>query len=138
MIQQVAQKLLDNGIAIIPLLPNMKHNFDTDILTKDYTVKDLIPDGNLGINLKKSGWYDIDLDSDYAIYFGSLWLPHNTRILGRRYPDGREELTHFFFKSDGSVIKNTSADATKSHAVFPESIIVLLLSSTQKCNIPTS
>ena len=54
MIKQVAQKLIDNGIFIIPLLPNEKKNWDIDILTKDYKVSDLIPNGNVGINLKKS------------------------------------------------------------------------------------
>ena len=123
MIAEAAKKLLDNGVAIIPLLPNMKHNLDKDILTKDYSVKDLIPNGNLGVNLKKSNWYDIDLDSDYAIYFGSLWLPHNTRILGRRCPEGKEELTHFFFKSDGSVIKNTN-DNSEADFFVDQNVVV--------------
>jgi len=34
MIQQIAKKLIDNGIFIIPLLPNEKYNGDRDILTK--------------------------------------------------------------------------------------------------------
>ena len=107
MIQQVAQKLLDNGVYIIPLLPNAKKNHDTEILTKDYKVSDLIPNGNLGINLKKSGWYCLDLDSANAIHFGSLWLPRNTRIHGR-INQKKKELTHWFFKSDNSIEKNES------------------------------
>ena len=105
MIQQVAQKLIDNGIFIIPLLPNEKKNHDKDILTKDYKVSDLIPNGNLGINLKKSGWYCLDFDSDSAIHFGSLWLPRNTRIHGR-INQKKKELTHWFFKSDESIKEN--------------------------------
>jgi hypothetical protein len=105
MIQQVAQKLIDNGIFIIPLLPNEKKNHDTDILTKDYSVKDLIPNGNVGINLKKSNLYCIDLDTDDAIYFGNKWLPQNTRIHGR-VNNGVKEQTHFYFKSDGSMKEN--------------------------------
>ena len=135
MTAEAAKKLLDNGIAIIPLLPNAKKNWDTDILTKDYSVKDLIPNGNLGVNLKKSNWYDIDLDSDYAIYFGSLWLPHNTRILGRRYPDGREELTHFFFKSDGSVIKNTS-DNGEADFFVDHNVVVYGTTPNKKNQVP--
>jgi hypothetical protein len=90
----------------IPLLPNMKHNYDTDILTKDYSVNDLIPKGNLGINPKKSKVYVTDLDTDLAIKFGNLWLPKNTTIGARQYPDGRKELTHFYFESDGSLKNN--------------------------------
>ena len=105
MIEATAQKLLDNGVAIIPLFHNAKNNGDSDFLTKDYKVSDLIPDGNLGINLKKSGWYCVDLDSDYAIHFGNLWLPRNTRIHGR-INKGKRELTHFFFKSDESIKEN--------------------------------
>ena len=64
---EAAKKLLNNGMAIIPLLPNAKNNWDKDILTKDYSVKDLIPNGNLGINLKKSDLVCIDLDTDLPV-----------------------------------------------------------------------
>jgi RecA-family ATPase len=105
MIQQIAKKLIDNGIFIIPLLPNEKYNGDRDILTKEYKVSDLIPKGNLGINLKKSNLYCVDLDTEDAIYFGNLWLPHNTRIHGR-INNGVKQQTHFYFKSDGSIKEN--------------------------------
>ena len=78
MIKTEAQKLIDNGIYIIPLLQNEKFNGDKTILTKDYSVEDVNPEGNLGINLAKSGLIDIDLDSDLAVHFGSEWLPRNT------------------------------------------------------------
>ena len=107
MIQQVAQKLIDNGIYIVPLLPNEKMNDHKDILTRDYKVSDLIPNGNLGVQLEKSGWYCIDLDSDLAIHFGCLWLPRKTRIHGR-INQGKKELTHFFFESDNSIKENES------------------------------
>ena len=81
MIAEAAKKLIDNGVAIIPLLPHKKHNYDKDILTKDYSLKDLIPDGNLGINTKKSNLYVIDLDTTLAIQYGKLWLPHNTTMV---------------------------------------------------------
>ena len=105
MIQHIAQTLIDKGIFIIPLLPNEKYNLDTEILTKDYKVSDLIPKGNVGINLKKSNLYCIDLDTDDAIYFGNKWLPQNTRIHGR-INNGVKEQTHFYFKSDGSIKEN--------------------------------
>ena len=104
--RQVAQKLIDKGMFIIPLLPNAKHNLDTDFLTKDYGVDDVLPNGNIGINPKKSKKYIFDLDSKYAIKFGDLWLPKNTTIGARQYPDKRKELTHWYFESDGSVVEN--------------------------------
>ena len=57
-------------------------------------------------NPKKSKKYIIDLDSDLAIKFGNKWLPKNTTIGARQYPDGRTELTHWYFESDGSLDKN--------------------------------
>ena len=68
MIKTEAQKLIDNGIYIIPLLPKEKFNGDTDILTKDYSVEEVNPEGNLGINLAKSHLIDVDLDSDLAVH----------------------------------------------------------------------
>ena len=103
---QVAKKIINRGMFFIPLLPNKKHNHDTEILTKDYSVNDLIPNGNLGINPKKSKIYVADLDTDLAIKFGNLWLPKNTTISARQYPDGRIEKTHFYFESDGSLTNN--------------------------------
>ena len=100
-----AEKLINNGIAIIPLFKNEKKNGDKDILTRDYSLLDLLPDGNLGINLKKSKLYCVDLDSDEAIYFGNKWLPNNTRIHGR-INEGVKQQTHFYFKSDDSIPEN--------------------------------
>ena len=105
-LEQVAKKIINSGMFFIPLLPNEKKNWDTDFLTKDYSEKDLIPNGNLGINPKKSKVYVADLDTDLAIKFGNLWLPKNTTIGARQYPDGRIEKTHFYFESDGSLTNN--------------------------------
>ena len=105
-LKQVAKKIVNSGMFFIPLLPNEKKNWDSDFLTRDYTEKDLIPNGNLGINPKKSKKYIIDLDSTLAIKFGKLWLPRNTTIGARQYPDERKELTHWYFESDGSLEKN--------------------------------
>ena len=101
-----AKKIINNGMYFIPLLPNEKRNFDKDYLERDYSEKDLIPGGNLGINPKKSNLYVIDLDTDLAIKFGNLWLPKNTTIGARKYPGGKIEKTHFYFKADGSLEKN--------------------------------
>ena len=49
-----ARKIINNGMYFIPLLPNEKRNYDTDYLTRNYSEKDLIPNGNVGINPKKS------------------------------------------------------------------------------------
>ena len=100
-----AQKLKDNGIAIIPLLPNEKKNWDSDILTKKYSVEEVKPDDNLGLNLKLSDMYAIDPDTDWAIKFASMWLGRNTRINGR-INDGKKELTKFFYKSNGALTQN--------------------------------
>jgi len=122
MIAEAAKKIINNGMYFIPLLPNKKYNGDEDFLTRDYTEKDLIPGGNLGINPKKSNLYVIDLDTTLAIQYGKLWLPHNTTIGARKYPviktkedrgNGKlidnhrgDELTHYYFKSNGSLDKN--------------------------------
>ena len=102
-----AQKLKDNGIAIIPLFPNAKKNHDTDILTKEYSVSEAKDGDNLGVNLKLSSpqMYCIDPDTDGAIKFAAKWLPKNTRI-GGRINDGKKELTKFFYESDNSIEQN--------------------------------
>ena len=105
MIKSEAQKLKDNGIAIIPLFPNAKKNHDTDILTKEYKVSEVQPNGNLGVNLKQSDMYCIDPDTAWAIKFGEMWIPRDTRI-GGRINNGKKELTKFFYKSDGSLKQN--------------------------------
>ena len=101
-----ARKMVNRGMYFIPLLKNEKKNWDSDHLTKDYTEKDLIPGGNLALNPKKSHKYVIDGDSELAIKFGNLWLPNNTTIGARQYPDGRIEKTHWYFESDGSLETN--------------------------------
>ena len=105
MINEV-KKIVNRGMFFIPLLPNEKKNWDSDFLTRDYSEKDLIPNGNLGINPKKSDDTIIDLDSEFAIKFGNLWLPKNTLIGAREYPDGRVEKTHWYFKNNGSISEN--------------------------------
>ena len=114
------KKIINNGMYFIPLLPNEKKNWDSDFLTRDYTEKDLIPGGNLGINPKKSKKYVVDLDSELAIKFGNLWLPNNTTIGARQYPDGKIERTHFYFESDGSLetnIKSLPAELYCDHNI---------------------
>lgn len=103
-----AKQLKQRGYHFIPLLKNEKKNHDKDILTKEYSLEDVKPDNNLGINLKKSNLIDIDLDDDWAIKFGELWLPKNTLILGRTYPDRNIEKTHYFFKNENKTGANTT------------------------------
>jgi len=115
-----ARKIVNKGTFCIPLLPNEKKNGDSDFITRDYTEKDLIPGGNLGINPKKSKKYVIDLDSELAIKLGNLWLPNNTTIGARQYPNGKIERTHFYFESDGSLktnIKSLPAELYCDHNI---------------------
>ena len=102
-----AQKLKDNGIAIIPLFPNAKKNHDTDILTKEYSVSEAKDGDNLGVNLKLSNpqMYCFDPDSDFAIKLADLWMARATR-LGGRIHNGDHQLTKWFYKSDGSMKEN--------------------------------
>ena len=119
-IAQAAKKIVNNGMYFIPLFANKKNNGDVDFLTRDYTEQDLIPNGNLGINPKKSRKYVIDLDSELAIKFGNMWLPNNTTIGARQYPNGKIERTHFYFESDGSLetnIKSLPAELYWDHNI---------------------
>ena len=70
--------------------------------------------------LKKSKKYVIDLDSELAIKFGNLWLPNNTTIGARQYPNGKIERTHFYFESDESLetnIKSLPAELYCDHNI---------------------
>jgi len=104
--RQVAQKLIEDGAFIIPLFPNSKKNGDTDILDRIYHATDVGENYNVGINLGLSGYTTIDLDSKDGIYFGNKYLPQDTTKHIRVYPDGREEVVHYLFKSNGVVNEN--------------------------------
>ena len=104
--RQVAQKLIDDGLFIIPLFPNSKMNNDTDILDRKYPAADVGENDNVGMNLGLSNIYAIDGDSKDGIYFCNKWLPQDTTKHIRVYPDGREEIVHYLFKSNGVVKEN--------------------------------
>ena len=112
-----AQQMIDEGLFIIPLLPNAKHNNDKDILTRIYSAEDVLHNYNIGNNIGLSKNLVIDLDSKYGIYFGNLWLPQDTRKHLRVYPDGRKETVHYVFKSDGSIDKNNPLGKSASEHV---------------------
>ena len=109
MIKQEAAKLLEQGYKVIPLLQNEKHNFDKNILDKEYSLEDFDkltnqykkPHTNLGINVGKSlgGLIDIDADSNEAIKLLPKFFPTDTAIIGRNNRDNIE-LTHFLFLKD--------------------------------------
>jgi hypothetical protein len=109
MIKQEAAKLLEQGYKFIPLLQNEKHNFDKNILDKEYSLDDFDkltnqykkPHTNLGINVGKSlgGLIDIDADSNEAIKLLPKFFPADTAIIGRNNKDNIE-LTHFLFLKD--------------------------------------
>ena len=90
--RQVAQKLIDDGIFIIPLFPNSKKNGDTDILDRIYHATDVGENYNVGKNLGLSGIYAIDGDTKDGIHFCNIWLPQDTTKHIRVYPDGRREV----------------------------------------------
>ena len=100
---ETARALINQGFAIVPLKKNKKHNTDSDILERDYTIQDVLnpinnawdSDGNLGINLKKSKLINIDLEKKSSIHFGSKWLPKNTLTLG----SGQKGITHYFYQN---------------------------------------
>ena len=129
-----ARKIVSSGMCFIPLLPQKKYNGDTDFLTKDYSEKDIIPEGNLGINPKKSKIYVVDLDSELAIKFGNLWLPNNTTIGARQYPDKKIEKTHWYFKSDGSLTENTKSLPAELYC--DHNIVAFGTTMHKKLNVP--
>jgi len=104
--RQIAQKLIDDGLYIIPLLPNSKRNNDVDIITKKYSASDVGENYNVGNNLGLSSIYAIDGDTADGIYFCNKWLPQDTTKHVRVYPDGRTETVHYLFKSNGAVENN--------------------------------
>jgi hypothetical protein len=109
MIKEAAKELLEVGYNIIPLLKNEKHNLETEILTKKYSVDDFEiltakykqEHTNLGINVAKSfnGLLDLDIDSDEAIKLAPKFFPLDTCIFGRRNKEKLEH-THFLFLKD--------------------------------------
>lgn len=86
---ETAKALIEQGFAIVPLYKNSKHNGDTKILERDYTIDDILnpitgswdSDGNLGINIKKSELIDVDLECAAAV---SLWSKIPTRNINDR------------------------------------------------------
>jgi len=113
--KQVAEYFLKKGIAIIPLLPNAKKNHDTEILTKDYKVIDLIPNGNVGINLLLSDLACYDADTAWSIKFAKRWLSGKTREHGRVDPEGNVETTHYLFKNNGVMTENNKERDMSDH-----------------------
>ena len=112
---ECAKALIDQKFAIIPLYKESKHNGDSEIIDRDYTLDHLTKpllndkgqpmwdvDGNLGINLEKSKLIDIDLENKWSIKFGEKWLDTNTLTLGRERPNGVIETTHYFYLNEDS------------------------------------
>ena len=104
--KQIAQQLMAKNYNVVPLNPKSKATYDTNWQRKNYSVDNIDDNANLGLNLGTSNLADVDLDSANAIHFGKKYLPHNTLILGREYPDGLKQLTHFFFRNDGMLKDN--------------------------------
>ena len=113
-----AERLIKQGFSIIPLNQNEKFNLDKDILTKDYTLLDLVDPRygkfpNLGINLEKSNCLDIDLDSNTAINFAYDFLPKNTKYFFRKSSDGIQQITHYLYPNNGEWSDQSNLDLTR-------------------------
>ncbi len=113
-----AERLIKQGFSIIPLNQNEKFNLDKDILTRDYTLLDLVDPRygqfpNLGINLEKSSCLDIDLDSNTAINFAYDFLPKNTKYFFRKSSDGIQQITHYLYPNNGEWGDQNNLDLTR-------------------------
>jgi len=113
-----AERLIRQGFSIIPLNQNEKFNLDKDILTRDYTLLDLVDPKygkfpNLGINLEKSSCLDIDLESNLAINFGCDFLPNNTKYFFRKSTDGMKQITHYLYQNNGEWSDHNNLDLTR-------------------------
>ena len=104
--KKIAEQIINQGAFIIPLFPNSKHNNDKDILKRIYPATDVGENDNVGMNLGLSGIYALDGDSTDGIHWCNEWLPQDTTKHIRVYPDGREEVVHYLFKSNGGVREN--------------------------------
>ena len=104
-VHSFAKKIVDQGYNIVPLFPNAKNTHDHNWINKKYSIEDVLDDSNLGINLGQSNLIDIDLDCPFAVYFGGIWLPHNTLKLARVVKD-KKEITHFFYLNNQSLKDN--------------------------------
>ena len=101
-----AKSIVDKGYNVVPLFPNSKETNDKNWQLKKYKVDDFLDDSNVGINLGLSNLIDVDLDCDLALHFGNKYLPHNTLMLKRVHPNGKSEITHFFFENNGILKDN--------------------------------
>ena len=113
-----AERLINQGFSIIPLKQNEKFNLDKDILTRDYTLLDLVDPRygqfpNLGINLEKSSCLDIDLDSNTAINFAYDFLPKNTKYFFRKSSDGMQQITHYLYANATDWSDEKNLDLTR-------------------------
>ena len=102
-----AKQIMDQGYNIVPLFPYSKNNQDINWQNRKYSIDDVLDDSNIGINLAQSNLIDVDLDCDLAVYFGSIWLPHNTLKLAR-ITKGKKEITHYFYVNNKSLKENFS------------------------------
>ena len=111
-----AKKIVDQGYNIVPLFPYSKNNQDINWQNRKYSIDDVLDDSNIGINLAQSNLIDVDLDCDLAVYFGSIWLPHNTLKLAR-ITKGKKEITHYFYVNNKS-LKDNFSDKFKGDTIL--------------------
>jgi len=111
-----AKQIMDQGYNIVPLFPYSKNNQDINWQNRKYSIDDVLDDSNIGINLAQSNLIDVDLDCDLAVYFGSIWLPHNTLKLAR-ITKGKKEITHYFYVNNKS-LKDNFSDKFKGDTIL--------------------
>lgn len=102
----VARELLNRDLKIVPLFPKQKATHDVGWQNKKYQIEDILDDSNIGVNLHQSNLLDVDLETEMAMYFAKLYLSHTTLILGRHYPNGPRQWSHFFFENSGLLDSN--------------------------------
>jgi len=117
-----AERLIQSNFVVVPYFREAKHNKDKEVETRAYTIKEINSisrywdiDGNLGLNLFLSKLLDFDLENKEAIYFAEKWCP-DTLTLGREYPNGKREITHYFYSNDEGLEEGIQLD--KSIAEF--------------------
>lgn len=92
------QDYIDQGWAIVPVLPGEKKARDRQWQKRDYTAADFGPDENVAVKCgKPSDWLvDVDLDCAEAVEAAKALLPRTPLVHGR--PSKR--ISHYWFRCE--------------------------------------
>ena len=103
MINNVLDNLAAKNLYPVPVFPNSKKPQDKEWQKIKYDRESFLEDNSVGVNLKLSQVFHIDLENEIACSFGARWLPKNTFIIGKKYKkDGREIrlVTNYFYSNN--------------------------------------